>query len=212
MGKTYYWRVDSSDGPTTHRGKVWSFTATTPGGGLLGEYFNNMDPIGEPVLTRIDPVIDVDYGNASPEPNVVDADWFSVRWRGELQAAFSEVYTFYTRANDGSRLWIDEKLIVDKWAWVNMVTDTRSKPIELVAGETYSIRMEIFNEDGNSEAHLLWESASQPKAIIPAASILAAGQGGRPKSIRRGHGCEDDAYSQVEPGSLCRFARGIFRH
>ncbi|MHC4431670.1 MAG: LamG domain-containing protein, partial [Planctomycetota bacterium] len=39
-GKTYYWRVDSSDGVTTHRGKVWSFTATTPGGGLLGEYFN----------------------------------------------------------------------------------------------------------------------------------------------------------------------------
>jgi hypothetical protein len=147
-GKTYYWRVDSSDGVTTHRGKVWSFTATTADGGLLGEYFNTMDPIGQPVLTRIDPIIDVDFGSASPEPNAVNADGFSVRWRGELQVAFSEVYTFYTRCNDGSRLWIDEQLIVDKWAWVNTVVDTRGEPIELVAGERYSIRMEFFNESG----------------------------------------------------------------
>ncbi|MHC4494505.1 MAG: LamG-like jellyroll fold domain-containing protein [Planctomycetota bacterium] len=179
-GKTYYWRVDSSDGLTTHRGKVWSFTATTPGGGLLAEFFNSMDPIGEPVLTRIDPMIDVDYGSASPEPNLVDPDWFSVRWRGELQAAFSEVYTFYTRANDGSRLWIDEQLIVDKWAWVNMVTDTRGVPIELVAGQRYNIRMELFNEDGDSEAHLLWESASQPKAIVPSAAFSPPVRAGGP--------------------------------
>jgi len=179
-GKTYYWRVDTSDGVTTLKGAVWSFTATIPGGGLLGEYFNNMDPIGEPVLTRIDPIIDVDYGSASPEPNLVDADWFSVRWRGELQVAFSEVYTFYTRANDGSRLWIDEKLIVDKWAWVNMVTDTRSEPIELVAGQRYSIRMELFNEDGDSEAHLFWESASQPKAVVPSAAFSPPVRAGGP--------------------------------
>lgn len=160
MDKTYYWRVDSSDGPNLHRGQVWSFTTTTPGGGLLGEYFNTMDPIGQPVLTRTDTVIDVDYGAASPEPNAVNADGFSVRWRGELLVPFSEVYTFYTRTNDGSRLWIDEQLIVDKWAWVNRVVDTRSEPIRLVGGQRYSIRMELFNEDGNSEAHLLWENAN----------------------------------------------------
>ncbi|MEA3226903.1 MAG: PA14 domain-containing protein, partial [Planctomycetota bacterium] len=179
-GKPYYWRVDSSDGPTLHRGKVWSFTTTIPGGGLIGEYFNTMDPIGQPVLTRTDPMIDVDYGNASPEPNVVNADGFSVRWRGELQVAFSEVYTFYTRCNDGSRLWIDEQLIVDKWAWVNTVVDTRGEPIELVAGERYSIRMEWFNEAGNSEAHLLWESASEPKAIVPPAAFSPPVRTGNP--------------------------------
>jgi len=170
MDKTYYWRVDSSDGANLHRGKLWSFTTTVPGGGLIGEYFNNMNLTGQPILTRTDPMIDVDYGGNSPEPSVVNPDGFSVRWRGELQAAFSEVYTFYTRTNDGSRLWIDEQLIVDKWAWVNRVVDTRSEPIRLVAGEQYSIRMEWFNEDGNSEAHLLWESASEPKAIIPSAA------------------------------------------
>ena len=171
MGKTYYWRVDSSDGPTVHRGKVWSFTTTVPGGGLKGEYYNNMTLSGVPILTRIDPGVDFNLGADSPDPNVVNEDAFSVRWRGEVEAVFSEEYTFYTRTNDGSRLWVNDQLIVDKWAWVNRVVDTRGEPIELVAGEWYSIRMEWFNEDGDAEAHLLWESASQAKGIIPAAAL-----------------------------------------
>ncbi|MFH1716715.1 MAG: PA14 domain-containing protein [Planctomycetota bacterium] len=180
LGKTYYWRVDGSNFQTTQRGKVWSFTTTVPGGGLLGEYFNTMDLSGQPVLTRIDPLVDFDYGGGSPEPGVVNDDGFSVRWRGEVQAAFTEAYTFYTRTDDGSRLWIDEQLIVDKWAWVNRVVDTRSEPIQLVAGERYSVRMEWYNEDGNAEAHLLWESASEPKAVIPAAAFSPPVRAGSP--------------------------------
>jgi hypothetical protein len=151
-----------------------------PGGGLIGEYFNTMIPSGKPVLKRTDLSIDVNYGTNSPEPNIVDEDFFSVRWRGEVQVAFSEVYTFYTITNDGSRLWIDEKLIVDKWAWVNRVVETRGEPIELVAGERYSIRMELFNEDGDAEAHLLWESASEPKAIVPSAAFSPPVRAGAP--------------------------------
>jgi len=171
LGKTYYWRVDESDSQTIHRGKVWSFTTTIPGGGLKGEYYNNMTLIGVPVLTRIDPGVDFNFGSDSPQPNVVNEDGFSVRWRGEVEAVFSEAYTFYTRTDDGSRLWLNDQLIVDKWAWVNTLADARSKPIQLVAGERYSIRMEWYNEDGNAEAHLLWESASQPKGAIPAAAL-----------------------------------------
>jgi len=171
QGKTYYWRVDESDIQTVHRGKVWSFTTTIPGGGLKGEYYNNMTLSGVPILTRIDPGVDFNLGADSPEPNVVNEDGFSVRWRGEVEAVFSEEYTFYTRTDDGSRLWVNDQLIVDKWAWVNTVADARSKPIQLVAGQWYSIRMEWYNEDGDAEAHLLWESASQPKGSIPAAAL-----------------------------------------
>ncbi len=42
IGKTYYWRVDGSNFQTVQRGKVWSFTTASPGGGLIGEYFNNI--------------------------------------------------------------------------------------------------------------------------------------------------------------------------
>ena len=181
MGKTYYWRVDEADMQTVHKGKVWSFTTATPGGGLLGEYFNTMDLSGQPVLTRTDPKIDFNLGAGSPEPNVVNVDAFSVRWRGEIEIPFSEVYTFYTRTNDGSRLWVNDQLIVDKWAWVNTVVDTRSKPIRLEAGGRYSIQMEWYNEDGNAEAHLFWESASQPKVIVPSAAFSLPVRAGNPR-------------------------------
>jgi PA14 domain/Concanavalin A-like lectin/glucanases superfamily len=170
-GKTYYWRVDGSDFKTTQRGKVWSFTTATPGGGLIGEYFNNMTLSGQPVLTRTDPKVDFDYGAGSPEEGVVPDDGFSVRWRGEIEAAFSEPYTFYTRTDDGSRLWVNDQLVVDKWAWVNIVVDTRGTPIRLEAGKRYSIRMEYYNQDKDAQAHLFWESPSQPKAIIPQAAF-----------------------------------------
>jgi len=179
-GKTYYWRVDEFNGTVWNPGAVWRFTVAPVGGGLKGEYFNNMECAGAPVLTRIDPGIRLSLGTAAPVPDVVNADGFSVRWRGEIEAVFSEVYTFYTRTDDGARLWIDEQLVVDKWAWVNRVVDTRGVPIALVAGERYSIRMEWFNQDGNAEAHLFWESASQPKGLVPAAALTPPLRAGVP--------------------------------
>lgn len=202
IGKTYYWRVDGSDFQTVKRGKVWSFTTASPGGGVIGEYFNNMDVSGEPVLTRIDQNIDVDFGTDSPEPGVVDEDGFSIRWRGEVEAAFSEVYTFYTRTNDGARLWVDDKLIINKWAWVNTVVDTRGEPIELVAGQRYSFRMEYFNEDGQAEAHLMWESASQPKVIVPSAALWPPLHAGSP--------IPSNGQTGAKMTPLLRWAPGIY--
>jgi hypothetical protein len=151
QGKTYYWRVDEFDGKVWTTGAVWRFTVAPAGGGIKGEYFNRMDPGGAPVLTR-----------------------------SEIEVAFSEVYTFYTRTDDGSRLWIDDRLIVDKWVWVNRVVDARGEPIPLVAGQRYSIQMEWYNEDGSAEAHLLWESARQPKGIVPAAALTPPFKAGAP--------------------------------
>jgi len=202
IGKTYYWRVDGSDFQTIQRGKVWSFTTASPGGGVIGEYFNNMDVSGEPVLTRIDQNIDFDFGTGSPEPGVVNEDGFSIRWRGEIEAAFSEVYTFYTRTNDGARLWLDDELIVNKWAWANRVVDTRSTPMELVAGQHYSLRMEFFNEDGQAEAHLLWESASQPKAIVPAAALWPP--------LRAGSPAPSNGQTGAKMTPVLRWAPGIY--
>jgi hypothetical protein len=179
-GKTYYWRVDQFNGTAWQTGEVWKFTVALPGGGLKGEYFNNMDLLGAPVLTRIDPGIDMTLGAGSPEPNVVAPDGFSVRWRGEIEPAFSEVYTFYTRTDDGSRLWINDRLVLDKWLWVRRVVDMGGEPIALVAGQRYSLQMEWYNEDGDAEAHLFWESASQPKDIVPAAALTPPFHAGAP--------------------------------
>ena len=78
---------------------------------------------------------------------------------------FSETYTFATTTDDGSRLWVDGKLIVDKW--VNQGPTEWAGKIALKAGQKYAIKMEYYQRGGGASAKLLWSSPSTPKAIIP---------------------------------------------
>ncbi|MHC4356847.1 MAG: PA14 domain-containing protein, partial [Planctomycetota bacterium] len=118
--KTYYWRVDEFDGTNTVTGDVWSFTVAKDGGGLKGEYFSNRSLSGDPVLTRVDPQIDFDWGGGDvPGENSPDAgiavDEFSARWSGELEVDITDAYTFSIGANNGFRLFLDGQLIIDYW-------------------------------------------------------------------------------------------------
>jgi hypothetical protein len=179
LEKTYYWRVDEFDGISTYRGDVWSFTTTAPGGGLRGEYYNNSTLSGEPVLIRSDPGIDFTWGTASPEPNIVNDDNFSMRWRGEVEIAFSEAYRFYAVTEDGVKLWINDKLVIDRWN-VYRLNEYRTNPIDLQAGRKYAIEMWSYNDDAGATAQLLWESEHQSKVIIPAAAFSPPVRAGSP--------------------------------
>ncbi|MHC4702858.1 MAG: PA14 domain-containing protein, partial [Planctomycetota bacterium] len=167
--KTYYWRVDEFDVVATHKGPVWSFTTAREGGGVKGEYFQGMTPGGTPALTRTDPTIDFNWGDpGGPDPLVGD-DNFSCRWTGEVEAAFTETYTFYAAADDGVRLWIDGVQLVN--AWVDQGTTEYRGEIDLVAGNTYSVVMEQYENGGGATAYLRWSSPSTPKQIIPQAAL-----------------------------------------
>ncbi|MFU8855275.1 PA14 domain-containing protein, partial [Micromonospora sp. SL1-18] len=62
------------------------------GHGVQGEYFNNVNLTGNPVLTRVDPNVDFDW-TGSPGTGV-PANNFSVRWTGTLTPPTSTTYTF----------------------------------------------------------------------------------------------------------------------
>jgi hypothetical protein len=166
-GKTYYWRVDEFDPPTTYKGDVWSFEVAEEGGGLKGEYFNGMN-FNTLVLTRKDPQIDFNWGNDAPDPTVGE-DSFSVRWTGQVEAVFTETYTFYTNSDDGVRLWVDGKRLVNNWTDHGNTEDRGT--IDLVAGQRYSVVMEHYENSGGAVAELRWESPRTPKQLIPAAAL-----------------------------------------
>jgi len=176
LNKTYYWRVDEFDIVTTHKGQVWSFTTARAGGGLKGNYYTGTD-LRKLVLTRTDPQINFSWGSDSPDP-LLDTDYFSVRWTGEVEAAYTETYTFYTLSDDGVRLWVDGQLLVDDWN-DHGPTENRGS-IDLVAGNTYSIVMEYFENAGGATAQLRWSSPSTPKALIPQAALLLPVKAGSP--------------------------------
>ena len=86
-----------------------------------------------------------------------------------MEAAFTETYTFYAAADDGVRLWVNGVQLVN--AWVNQGTTEYSGTIDLVAGQTYSIVMEQYEDGGGATAYLRWSSPSTPKQIIPQAAL-----------------------------------------
>ena len=177
LNTTYYWRVDSFDGAAWSTGDVWSFTTTRPGGGLVGEYVNYGGGVPDPpespfqnvTLTRIDPGIDFQWGNDSPEPGVIDEDNFAVRWTGELEVPLTGRYTFRTTTDDGVLLYINGVEMAKAWRTQSAVE--QSSTIDLVAGEFASIKMIYFATSGNAQADLNWEHESFPLEIIPSAAL-----------------------------------------
>ncbi len=180
FAKTYYWRIDEFDGMRRYTGDVWSFTTVGPTNGAKGQYYNNVDLTGQPVLTRIDPKIDFTWGEDSPH-DLVNANNFSVRWTAELDVPFTETYTFYTLSDDCVRLWIDGELIIDNWTVVNAWAIEDKGVIDLVAGQVF-LKMEFFDSDGAASVQLRWQSPSLPRQIISPSALSQplSASGGRP--------------------------------
>ena len=168
LEKTYYWRIDEFDASSTHKGNVWSFTTAKAGGGVRGDYYRGMN-FDNFVLSRTESQIDFNWGDpGGPDPAVGD-DSFSARWTGEVEAAFTETYTFYTSSDDGVRLWIDGQQLVDNWT--DHSTTQNSGTIDLVAGNVYSLVMEYYDNTGGAVAELRWSSPSTPRDLVPQAAL-----------------------------------------
>src|SRR5690606_5916288 len=105
------------------------------GTGLQGEYFNKKD-FTRLALTRVDPMVDFDWGKEAPAPEV-QKNSFSVRWTGWVEPLYSETYTFYTVSDDGVRLWANDQPVIDHWN--NHSAHEDSGSVALEAGQRYSI-------------------------------------------------------------------------
>ena len=145
--------------------------ANPPDRGLLGIYFNTPDCSGEFFKTRYDPTIDFDWAQSAPFADM-NSNGFSVRWVGRVVVSNSEHYTFHTVTDDGVRLWINNKLIID--AWKDEFLNLAAAPLLLIGGQTNEIRMEMFDARDRAVARLFWSSPTTPRAIIPNERLLPA--------------------------------------
>ena len=136
--------------------------------GLKGEYFNNQDFSGDPVLTRIDEQIDFEWGGGAPAPGIGD-DNFSVRWTGKLVPLSTFKYRIGMTSDDGIRLYIDDKLLVDHWKDHGPATQTAE--IDLEAGKEYRLRIEYHEASGGAMVRLGW--AGNEDYIGQAAQLAA---------------------------------------
>jgi hypothetical protein len=141
--------------------------AAQTGTGLKGEYFDNLN-LTNLKRVRIDANINFNWGTGSPVEGM-EPDTFSVRWTGFIVPRYSESYTFYTESDDGARLWIDDRLIIDDWADHGL--EERSGRITLSAGQKVSIRLEYFDRAGRAQARLSWSSQRQTRQTVPQSQL-----------------------------------------
>jgi beta-glucosidase len=122
---------------------------TAPGGrpGLRGEYFANAEFKGEPTLTRTDERIDFRWGAGSFSEGA-PVDHFAVRWTGYFMPKNEDDYRFYTSADDGVRLYINDELAIDDWKPHAETLNTFVK--HLRGGKAYKIRLEYFEDIGTA--------------------------------------------------------------
>ena len=134
--------------------------------GLRREYFDNINLQGEPVMTRTDRHVNF-HGSlgAGSAPN------FSVRWTGYYTPQSTGAYQFYVSTKGGSKLYIDNRAVLDDWKQQESET-VRTYHEMLTAGQAYKITLEYFEK--GSDANIGMGIISSQDFADPAAKTLAA--------------------------------------
>jgi len=162
---------------------VLSLIGVTNGAeGLLGQYYEwsgtpPTEPWGTPIMERLDPMVNFNWAANAPDPAVA-ADYFAVRWTGEVVIPNSGSYTFYTQTDDGVRLWVNDERLIDNWTDHSSTRD--SGVIELIGGRRYSIRLEYYENGGDAVCLLSWSGPGVVLEAIPSRYLWVGGN--RPTS------------------------------
>lgn len=138
------------------------------GEGLTGVYYNGLN-FETKVADRIDDEINFDWGVGAPMEGV-PADNFSIRWTGKVMPRYSGDYTFYLTSDNGSRLWINGELLIDKWT--GNTNGTLTGKIYLEAGEKYDLKLEHFDNRSVAFCKLEWASAFQAREVVPKSQLF----------------------------------------
>lgn len=133
-----------------------------PKHGLLAHYYNNINLKGPVTVEKIDKKIDFVWGNSSPQKNIYGE--FSVRWEGRIKIDKSDKYTFYILSDEGFRLFIDDKIIINTWSNQNRTMEN-SGDVKLERG-FHRIRLEYYFNQKFSDIKLLWSSRSFKKRVV----------------------------------------------
>jgi beta-glucosidase len=138
---------------------------------LTCTFYNNPNLEGDPVLERGDSVIDFDWKQNMPV-SAVTHHAFSARWTGGIQPTTSGPYTFVTRSDDGSRVLLDGKVILDNWR--DQAAHTESVTVSLKANHIYETTVEYYNAKADASMQFAYFPSQPPFTAEQKSTITAA--------------------------------------
>ena len=122
--------------------------------GLSAAYYNNTDLSGDPALKRIDKNIEFGWTLFSPDQEKINYDWYSVNWTGKLKAPETGKFKIGFEGDDGYRLYLDGRLLIDNWRKQTYRTVTHE--IDLKKDQLYDLKIEFFETTGNTKLKMVW--------------------------------------------------------
>jgi hypothetical protein len=144
--------------------------------GLRAEYFRTEEGLEDfpvlaadkkPDLTRVDATIN--FSSTQEDwPGTMYKDFFYVRWTGKIRIPADGKYTFSLISDDGSRLFIDGKQIIDNGGAHAM--EEISRDAQLTAGD-HVIKIEFFEKDIDAGCVFLWQSDKIARQVVPATAL-----------------------------------------
>ena len=144
---------------------------------MKGEYFDNMNLTGKPVFTRIDSIVNFNFGTGSPAPGVPE-DHFSIRWKGKIIPP-DTIHHIGISTDDGGRLYVDGKLLINDWT--DHAEQPNSAEVDLKPGKEYEVEFEQYDDELGACARLTWDlhqkdySAAKKVAANNDVAILVLG-------------------------------------
>lgn len=124
--------------------------------GLQAEYFRSTNLEGEPFFTRIDPIDNANWIYGTRLPNLRKEPKFSIRWSGMFTATETGDYKFTITGDDGYRLFLDGKAIIENWTEHDAAA-SKSNRLHLEKGKAYPLRLEFFHNSGRPQLFVQWE-------------------------------------------------------
>lgn len=122
--------------------------------GLKGNYFSNSDLKGNPAFEKQDEQLNFKWTLYSPNPEKLQPDNYSVRWTGKLEAPDSGKYQLGLRGNDGFRLYLNGKLLIDNWE--KLTYSTKTVDVDFLKGQKSDIVVEFHENRGEANIELIW--------------------------------------------------------
>ena len=135
--------------------------------GLQAKYYNNQDFSGNPLVTRVEDVVNSNW-NLYPVDGLDDAN-FSIEYTGNIKAEVSGDYDLGMQGHGAYKLYIDGKLLID-----NMDAPKRKvlkKTLALEKGKSYDVKIQYFHKGVPAKLKFLW--ASKDKSSFDKALEIA---------------------------------------
>lgn len=117
-----------------------------------GQFWSNRSFAGSPVVQRWENTIDFRWGNNAPDPRL-PSDNFSARWT-KRQYFSGGTYRFKATMDDGMRVWIDGRMIMD--FWYDSQEHSEVVDVTLAQGD-HDIRIDYYDAGAVAVAEFSWQ-------------------------------------------------------